>query len=119
MIKWLKRLFHPKYDIQLEMTYEEFLSRRYPALFCVNHINERRHDNTFVIKFNDCTKEYAITQNNAGRCAVCPFNRDGLCSLMYAYEIIPLRRAELCKYAELVKDRPCGFTEIETLMEEL
>lgn len=119
MIKWLKRLFHPKYDIKIGMTYEEFMNRDYPAMFYVNRIQDRKHDNTFVIKFKDCTKEYIITKNNAGRCDVCPFNREGWCVLMYVYEIVPMRTTQVCRYATYMKDRPCGFTEIETLMEEI
>lgn len=119
MIKWLKRLFHPKYDINLGMTYGEFMNRDYPTMFHVDYIKERKQDNIFVIKFKDCTKEYVITENTAGRCNVCPFSRGGWCALKYVYEIVPMRTTQVCRYATRMKDRPCGFTAIETLMEDI
>ena len=94
-------------------------SQVYNALFYVNHINDRKHDNTFVIKFNDCTKEYIITKSNAGRCDVCPFHRGSWCALHFVYEIVPMRTTQVCRYATHMKGRPCGFTEIETLMEDI
>lgn len=114
-----RKMINRRYDIKLDMPYEEFGKR---PIVSTNMRVRKKPKDVFVIKFNDCTKVYAVSDKSRP-CSECPmhinYQGKGGCGLyrrVAEYDITVCA----CSYVGSRKGMSnIGFVDMDTLLEGL
>ena len=118
-MNFLRKMINRDYDLKLDMSYEEF--GKHPVY--TNMDARKKPKDVFVIKFNDCTKVYAVSSGYRS-CLECPLRIKDIakekvcCGLKYKVEFNITVCA--CTHVGFMKGRPnTGFIDMDSIMEDL
>ena len=118
-MNFLRKMTNRDYDIKLDMNYEEF--GKHPVYTNINA--RKKPKDVFVIKFNDCTKVYAVSSGYRS-CLECPLRIKDIakekvcCGLKHKVEYNITVGA--CTYVGYEKGMSnIKFVDMDTIMEGL
>lgn len=118
-MNFLRKMINRDYDLKLNMSYEEF--GKHPVY--TNIDVRKKPKDVFVIKFNDCTKVYAVSSKYRS-CSECPLSVKDIakaplcCGLKHKVEFNITVGA--CTYVGFVKGMShIGFVDMDSIMENL
>lgn len=119
-MNFLRKMINRKYDLKLNMSYEEF--GKHP-IYTKTDVRKKPKD-VFVIKFNDCTKVYAVVSNKCRTCSECPLRIKDIAELSLCcglkYKVGFNTTVGACTYVGYAKGvNICSFTDMDTILEDL
>lgn len=119
-MNFLRKMINRNYDIKLNMPYEEF--GKHPVY--TNMDVRKKPKDVFVIKFNDCTKVYAVVPNKSRTCSECPLRIKDIAELPLCcglkHKVVYNSTVGACTYVGYVKGMPnIGFIDMDTILEDL